>query len=92
MVLNDEFDNEQINSANWTPTVAPAYHSTFFVAEGFESYGKSNPSFSGVSTLAANPLVIAKFNAARAANMNVFYAVCYDCRYSIENNVIRVSY
>ena len=52
----------------------------------------SSKTFSGVSTLAANPLILTTFTGGASAASNVFYFVEYDCKYSISNGVITVSY
>ena len=62
----------------------------FFIAESFESK-VGNKGFSGVSTLAQHPMVVCTFDG-KATASNVFYYVQYDCRYAIENGIIRVSY
>ena len=62
------------------------------IAQGFEGYSKSNSSFTGVSTLAMNPMVKVTFNAAVPNQLDVFHYVHYDLRYSIENSVVRASY
>ena len=65
----------------------------FFIAQSFDAgLGASSKTFSGVSTLAANPLILTTFTGGASAASNVFYFVEYDCKYSIANGVITVSY
>ena len=65
----------------------------FFIAQSFDAgLGASSKTFSGVSTLAANPLILTTFTGGASAASNVFYYVEYDCKYSITNGVITVSY
>ena len=65
----------------------------FFIAQSFDAgLGSSSKTFSGVSTLAANPLILTTFTGGVSAASNVFYFVEYDCKYSISNGVTTVSY
>ena len=86
-------NSKAINYLTWAAN-APngAYHDTYMIAQGFEGYSKSNSSFTGVSTLAMNPMVKVTFNAAVPNQLDVFHYVHYDLRYAIENSVVRASY
>ena len=85
--------NGYARCATWGAfAVTGRYADTYMIAQGFEGYSKSNSSFTGVSTLAMNPMVKVTFNAAVPAQLDVFHYVQYDLRYAIENSVVRASY
>lgn len=67
----------------------------YLVSQSFESFGMSSKAFSGVSTLAQNPMCIITAEAHNSGNLiksDVFYYINYDARYEIQNGVVRVSY
>eukprot|EP00937_MAST-01D_sp_MAST-1D-sp2_P004425 g4425.t1 len=87
-------NSSTITAASWAAQ-APSgtYSDTYFISQGFEGHGKSNSQFTGVSTLAMNPMVKVNFNAAvPAGGYDVFHYAHADARYSIENGVVRISY
>lgn len=68
----------------------------YLISQSLEAHGMSNKAFSGVSTLAQNPMCLINANPAKnngnLLTSDVFYYVNYDTRYEIQNGVIRVSY
>ena len=67
----------------------------YLISQSFESFGMSSKAFSGVSTLAQNPMCIITSEAANSGlflGSDVFYYINYDARYEIQNGVVRVSY
>ena len=76
-----------VATANVDPT---AEH--FAVCVSTESHGKSQSSYSGVSTLTQNPMLTIKCASGNFTPTNVFYHVQFDQSYRIENGVVRVSY
>jgi hypothetical protein len=67
----------------------------YLISQSLEAHGMSNKAFSGVSTLAQNPMCLISAspeNAGKLLASDVFYYVNYDTRYEIQNGVIRVSY
>lgn len=64
----------------------------YAIAVSLESHGKSQSSYSGVSTLTQNPMVTIKDKNGNFTPANVHYCCQFDQSYRIENGVIRVSY
>lgn len=64
----------------------------YAISQSFESHGKSQSSYSGVSTLSQNPMITIKTTGGNFTPCNVHYMCQFDQAYRIENGVVRVSY
>ena len=79
-----------INAATWAAhAVTGNYRDTYMIAQGFEGYSKSNSSFTGVSTLAMNPMVKVTFNAAVPNQLDVFHYVTTSITISVTRSRTR---
>ena len=64
-----------------------------FVAQSFDAaLGKSSSTFSGVSTLAANPMLQATFDGGASVESNVWYFIQYDAKFQCSGGQCTVSY